>query len=139
MEDAIIRKTIELEAQTQKLDELLEVIGADLEKAGCPPEKQTAAAICAEEIFVNIASYAYAGGEGMAWVEEELGKRCVSLCFQDEGRQYNPLEREDPDTTLSAEEREIGGLGIFMVKNMTDAVAYEYRDGRNRLTMTIRW
>ncbi len=139
MEDAIIRKTIELEAQTAKLDELLEIIGSDLERAGCPPEKQTAVAICAEEIFVNIASYAYDGGTGMVRIEEEMGKRCVRLCFKDEGRQYNPLNREDPDTTLSAEERGVGGLGIFMVKNMADAVSYEYRDGKNRLTMTLGW
>lgn len=139
MEEAIIKRTIELEAQPQKLDELLDIIGADLEKAGCPPEKETVAAICAEEIFVNIASYAYGEKTGTARIEETIRERCVTLCFLDEGRPYNPLEKEDPDTTLSVQEREVGGLGIFMVKNMMDTVEYEYKDGRNSLTMTLSW
>ena len=139
MEDATIKKTIELKAQTEKLDELLEIIETDMEKSGCPPEKRTVTAICAEEIFVNIASYAYGEAAGIARIDEEIQGGSISLCFQDQGRPYNPLAKEDPDTTLSAQEREIGGLGVFMVKNMMDSVAYEYRDGWNRLTMTISW
>lgn len=139
MEDATIKKTVELEAQTERLSELLEIIEADMEKAGCPPEKRTVTAICAEEIFVNIASYAYGKQKGMARIDEEIKDSNISLCFQDQGQPYNPLAKEDPDTTLSAQEREIGGLGIFMVKNMMDSVAYEYRDGWNRLTMTLSW
>lgn len=139
MEDAIIRKTIELEARTEKLELLLGSVEADLESAGCPPEKRTVAAICAEEIFVNIASYAYGTETGVARISEEIGKEHITLCFQDRGCPYNPLNREDPDTTLSAQEREVGGLGVFMVKNMMDKVAYEYRDGWNRLTMTLFW
>ena len=110
-----------------------------MEKAGCPPEKRTVTAICAEEIFVNIASYAYGEAAGIARIDEEIQGSSISLCFQDQGQQYNPLAKEDPDTTLSAQEREIGGLGVFMVKNMMDSVAYEYRDGWNRLTMTLSW
>lgn len=139
MEEAIIRKTMELEARTEKLYELLENIETDLERAGCPPEKRTMVAICAEEIFVNIASYAYGEETGVALIEEEIGKGHITLCFRDRGQPYNPLEREDPDTSLSAQEREIGGLGVFMVKNMMDTVAYEYTDGWNRLTMTLFW
>lgn len=139
MEDAIIKKTIELEAQKEELDKLLEIIETDLESVGCPPEKMTVTAICAEEIFVNIASYAYGDEPGEAWIDEEIEKGRISLCFQDCGKPYNPLEKEDPDITLSAEERQIGGLGIFMVKNMMDTVTYEYREGRNRLTMTLSW
>lgn len=139
MEETIIRKTMELEARTEKLYELLENIETDLEQAGCPPEKRTVAAICAEEIFVNIASYAYGAETGVALIEEEIGKGHITLCFQDRGQPYNPLEREDPDTSLSAQEREVGGLGVYMVKNMMDAVAYEYTDGWNRLTMTLFW
>ena len=139
MEDVIIKKTIELEAQKEKLDTLLEIIERDLESAGCPPEKMTMTAICAEEIFVNIASYAYGDKTGEARIDEEIKKGRISLCFQDCGKPYNPLEKEDPDTTLSLQEREIGGLGIFMVKNMMDTVTYEYREGWNRLTMTLSW
>lgn len=139
MEDAIIKKTIKLEARKDNLDTLLGIIETDLESAGCPPEKMTVAAICAEEIFVNIASYAYGDKTGEARIDEEIQTGQISLCFQDCGQPYNPLEKEDPDTTLSAQERQIGGLGIFMVKNMMDTVTYENRDGWNRLTMTLSW
>ena len=75
----------------------------------------------------------------MARIEERIEERRISLCFQDRGTPYNPLEKKDPDTTLSAEDRQIGGLGIFMVKNMMDTVEYAYEDGCNRLTMTLSW
>lgn len=139
MKETIVRKTIELEARVEKLADLIESVEADLERAGCPPEKRAAAAICAEEIFVNIASYAYEGTPGTARISEEIGKQYITLCFQDRGKPYNPLGREEPDITLSAQEREVGGLGVFMVKKMMDTVAYEYRDGWNRLTMTLFW
>lgn len=96
MEDAIIKKTIELEAQKEELDKLLEIIETDLESVGCPPEKMTVTAICAEEIFVNIASYAYGDEPGEAWIDEEIEKGRISLCFQDCGKPYNPLEKRIP-------------------------------------------
>ena len=139
MADAKINRTIELEAQTDKLDSLLALLEKDLEAAECPQETRTVVEICAEEIFVNIASYAYGEEKGMAWIEERIEERQISLFFQDRGTPYNPLENKDPDTTLSAEERQIGGLGIFMVKNMMDTVEYVYEDGCNRLTMTLSW
>lgn len=139
MGDNVIKREIVLEAQTEKLDLLLDTLREDMEKAECPMEKQMSVEICAEEIFVNIAHYAYGEMCGKAYIASETEKGKILLCFRDQGMPYNPLEKEDPDTTLSAEERQIGGLGIFMVKNMMDQVSYEYKDGFNCLTMTMTW
>lgn len=139
MEKNKITREIKVEAQREKLDELLELLKADMEKKGCPADKQVSLEICAEEIFVNIASYAYGDATGEALITEEVTENGILLCFMDWGTPYNPLEKEDPDITLSAEERQIGGLGIYMVKNMMDSVSYEYKDGRNCLTIGMNW
>ena len=90
-----------------------------------------------EEIFVNIAHYAYKTGIGKAVVRVEITDELatVTITFMDHGVEYNPLERDDPDITLSAEERDIGGLGIFMTKNLMDDVTYEYNEGKNILKL----
>ena len=94
--------------------------------------------VAVEEIFVNIANYAYPSGEGEAVISIEADKdaKSVSILFEDQGTPYDPLKNEDPDITLSADERPIGGLGIFMVKKSMDEVSYEYKDGKNRLTIS---
>ena len=96
--------------------------------------------VAIDELFVNIAHYAYAPGTGEATVRVGFDEaaRLVSLTFIDSGVPYNPLEKEDPDVTLSAEERAVGGLGIFMVKKIMDGMAYERIDGRNVLTIQKR-
>ena len=93
--------------------------------------------VAVEEIFVNIASYAYAPDKGSATVCVEVSGDpvTVTITFVDRGVPYDPLAKEDPDVTLSADERGIGGLGIFMTKKIMDDVAYEYRDGKNILTL----
>lgn len=139
MENDMIKHEIQIEAQREKLDELLDMIRIDLNLMCCPMDKQISLEICIEEIFVNIASYAYGEQTGMAFITEEVTDNSISLCFRDKGIPYDPLAKEDPDTTLSAEEREIGGLGVFMVKTMMDSVTYEYKDGFNCLTMTMTW
>ena len=98
---------------------------------------QTQIEIAVEEIFINIASYAYAPDKGMATVRVEVSGDpvAVTITFVDHGVPYDPLAKEDPDVTLSAEERGIGGLGIFMTKKLMDDVAYEYKDGKNTLTL----
>lgn len=139
MENNMIKNEIQIEAQREKLDELLDMIRIDLNLMCCPMDKQISLEICIEEIFVNIASYAYGEQTGMAFITEEVTNNSISLCIKDKGIPYDPLAKEDPDTTLSAEEREIGGLGVFMVKTMMDSVTYEYKDGFNCLTMTMTW
>ena len=93
--------------------------------------------ICVEEIFVNIAHYAYGGksGEAVINLDIEQNPKCCRVTFQDRGVPYNPLAKADPDITLSAEERQIGGLGIYMVKQSMDHVEYRYEDGCNILTI----
>ena len=88
-----------------------------------------------EEIFVNIASYAYAPNTGSVkiLIEAKEESRSVSLTFIDSGIPYNPLEKSDPDVNLSADDREIGGLGIFLTKNLVDNISYQFVDGRNIL------
>lgn len=91
--------------------------------------------VAVEELFVNIAQYAYAPGIGVATIRLEIQEDpfVVVITFIDNGIPYNPLAKEDPDITLSAEERPIGGLGIYMVKKSMDEVSYEYKDGQNIL------
>ena len=87
-----------------------------------------------DELFGNIVRYAYQPGMGPATVRVEVtGEPAVILTFIDNGVPYDPLKKADPDTTLSAEERQVGGLGIFMVKKSMDEIAYEYQDGQNIL------
>ena len=93
--------------------------------------------LAVEEVFINIASYAYLPGKGNATVRVEVTENPVSvtITFIDRGVPYDPLAKDDPDVTASAENRAIGGLGVFMVKKTMDDVAYEYRDGQNILTL----
>ena len=88
-----------------------------------------------EELFVNIASYAYAPDTGTAEIGVDVSGGVAETTFADSGIPYNPLKKKDPDVALSAEEREIGGLGIFMVKKTMDEMRYCYRDGQNLLTI----
>lgn len=139
MENQKIRREIQMEAKRERLDELTDLLREDMERMGCPPDKQTSLEICAEEIFVNIACYAYGDVPGDAWITEEVTDHEISLCFRDRGTPYDPLQKEDPDITQSAQERQIGGLGIYMVKTIMDSVSYEYTDGQNCLTMKMTW
>ena len=98
---------------------------------------QTAIDIAAEELFVNIASYAYAPATGNAVIRVAMHEDppSVEITFIDSGMRYDPLAKPDPDTTLTAGQRRIGGLGIFMVKKTMDSVRYEYKNGKNILTI----
>ena len=93
--------------------------------------------VAVEEIFVNIAHYAYSPetGEARVLCEAREDPLSMSITFLDAGRKFNPLENEEPDTALSAEERDIGGLGIFLTKKFMDNVEYSYEDGKNIFKM----
>lgn len=107
-----------------------------LENAACPMKVQMQLDLALEEIFVNIANYAYAPEKGMAIIGIDITEdRQAVLTFEDSGTPYDPLAREDPDITLSANDRQIGGLGIFMVKKTMDDMYYEYRNGKNILKL----
>ena len=130
-------KSLEIGASVQNLNQVLEFLEELLFEAGCPMKTAMQLQLAAEEIFVNIASYAYGPETGTAWIQVEFEKapRAVKVTFTDAGVPYDPLEKEDPDVTLSAAEREIGGLGIFITKKSVDDISYERRDGKNILTV----
>ena len=129
------KEELEIEALVENLPKVLEFVDEKLDAKDCPAPVKIQIDIAVEEIFVNIASYAYNPEIGAATIEVEVkdDPLSVELTFIDNGVQYDPLAKEDPDITLSAEERGIGGLGIFMVKESMDNVEYEYSNGKNIL------
>lgn len=124
-------------AETVRLDEVIEFIDEQLEQAYCPMKTQMQLDVAAEEIFVNVAHYAYHPDIGEVEIKVEITEnpKAAVITFSDSGKPFNPLENPDPDITLSAEERKIGGLGIFMVKKTMDSVKYEFSEGKNCLTI----
>jgi anti-sigma regulatory factor (Ser/Thr protein kinase) len=136
-------KRITLSADTAKLNDLIGFIRGELEGTACPEKVKQHIELAAEEIFVNIARYAYdyAGGEVEIDCEIDLSplKNTIHLVFSDRGRQYNPLEHTEPDISLPLEDRSIGGLGIFMIKRTMDTVEYAYDKELNRLAIGKSW
>jgi len=130
-------KELTIKAIVENMDVVTAFINEQLENADCPMKVQMQIDVAIDEIFGNICHYAYPSGEGeaMVCVEVQEGPRAVVMTFMDSGVPYNPLEKEEPDTTLSAEEREIGGLGIFIVKKTMDEVSYRYENEKNILTV----
>jgi len=126
---------IKVEAKVENVGAVTDFVNLQLEKYDCPMKAQTQIDIAIDELFSNIAHYAYHPEVGEATVRLEVidDPLSVVITFEDHGVPYNPLEKEDPDTSLSAEEREIGGLGIFLVKKSMDHIVYEYREGKNIL------
>ena len=124
-------------ARTEALPDFLGFAEAQLESRGCSLKTQTAICVALEEVFVNIANYAYNGGQGEAVLQIGYDERTRDVTFRlsDEGVPFDPLKKPDPDVTLTVEERPIGGLGIFIVKKTMDSVTYAYEDGKNILTM----
>lgn len=128
---------LDIEASVDNLDKVLAFVDEQLEKHDCSPKIQMQIDVAVEEIFVNIASYAYTPQKGSANISVEIQEEplAVIITFIDGGVPYDPLKKPDPDVSLPAEEREIGGLGIYMVKQSMDNISYEYRDGKNILTI----
>jgi sigma-B regulation protein RsbU (phosphoserine phosphatase) len=124
-------------AKTEALSDVLGFVEQYLDSYGCPMKTQMAVSVAIEELFVNVAHYAYGDGEG----DMTLGigfdevNRAVTFRMTDKGIPFDPLKKADPDITRSAEEREIGGLGIFIVKKTMDSITYAYENGENILTM----
>ncbi|MBP3895696.1 MAG: ATP-binding protein, partial [Mogibacterium sp.] len=124
-------------ATIDNLDTVTGFVNRALEEFDCPMKTQMQIELAVEEIYVNIANYAYSPEVGRAKVRVEVDDDPlkVSITFIDHGTPYDPLAKEDPDVTLSAQERQIGGLGIFLTKQTMDDVEYEYKDGQNILTI----
>ena len=128
-------KELTIEATVENIAAVTDFVNAELESLGCPMKAQLQIDVAIDELFGNIAHYAYNPETGPATVRVEVEEDPMSVVvtFIDHGKPYDPLSRDDPDVTLSAEEREIGGLGVFLVKKTMDDVSYEYRNGQNIL------
>ena len=124
-------------AKTQSLSEILSFVEEILERVECPMKTQTAICVAIEEVFVNVAHYAYPDGEGDMSLDIGFDDQSRAITFRmtDKGVPFDPLAKPDPDITLSAEDREIGGLGIFIAKKTMDSLSYCYENGENVLTM----
>ena len=125
---------MKINADVKHLSKVLEFIDSFLESVNCPTKAQMQIDTSVEEIFVNIASYAYPEGKGTADIDIYLTNyNTVCIELTDRGKPFNPLARTNPDTSLTANERKIGGLGIFMVKKLMDKVEYARQDNCNKL------
>ncbi|MDO5146509.1 MAG: ATP-binding protein [Eubacteriales bacterium] len=130
---------IKIPATVENWEEVSKFLNETLDEVNASMKTKIQLETAAEEIYVNIAHYAYPEYVGEAEVifsiDEDEEECEAMLCFKDSGIPYNPLEKEDPDITLSAEEREIGGLGIFMVKQFMDEAEYRHEEGKNIFTI----
>lgn len=130
-----------VDALVSNLDQVLAFVDGQLETMDCSMKAQMQIDVAVEEIYVNIANYAYAPETGKAYisVRPDPENASVTIEFRDNGIPFDPLAKADPDVTLSAEERKIGGLGIYMVKKSMDAMEYSRKDGQNILTITKKF
>lgn len=128
-------KKLTLPAKIESIEEATAFVDEQLESAGCSPKTVNKINVVIDELFGNIARYAYPEGDGDVTVSVETDGDAAKIVFSDHGIAFDPLEKEEPDITKSAEEREIGGLGIFMVRRIMDSVSYTRKDGENILTV----
>lgn len=133
-EDNIIQK--KFKADTKELSSIQEFVEKELKKYNCNSKTIHQINLVIEEVFVNIANYAYKEKDGYCTlaIQPENGK--VTFIFEDDGVSFNPLEKQDPDISLLADKRDIGGLGIFLTKKMMDEVKYKYENNKNILTIS---
>lgn len=129
-------KEITIKSEINNVSVVTQMVEEYLEEHDVSPKVIVQFNIAIDELFSNICYYAYKEpGDVTVAVDITDEPRAVELVFCDGGIPYNPLEKEDPDVTLSAEERQIGGLGIFMVKKSMDQMIYSYEDGKNILRL----
>ena len=131
-------KNLTVPAECGQLDTVQAFVDGELDRVpSCTMEARIQLQVAVEELFVNIASYAYAPGSGAAVIGCQVEERppSITIQFRDRGKPFDPLAKKDADITLSAEDRQIGGLGIYMVKNSMDHVSYARENGENVLTI----
>lgn len=128
-------KELTVDATLENISVITEFVDEQLEQFDCPIKAQAQIDIAIDELFGNIVHYAYHPEVGPATVRVEVLEEPLSviITFIDQGVPYDPLAKADPDVTLSAEEREIGGLGIYIVKKNMSEITYEYKEGKNIL------
>lgn len=130
-------KKLEISADIDNLDKVMEFLDEQLEEMGFPMKTIMHIELCVEEIFSNISNYAYKNGKGMAeiTVEQLSNPERVCIIFSDRGTPFDPLSKPDPDTSDTLTSEKVGGLGIFMVKQQMDGISYSYKNGCNILTI----
>ena len=130
-------REITVDATIENVQTITDFVDERLEEINCPMKAMMQINIAIDELCSNVALYAYSGKKGQVTVGVDTSGKpmAVQLTFIDEGVPYDPLQKEDPDITLSAEERGIGGLGIYMVKKTMEEFHYEYKDGKNIVTV----
>ena len=128
-------KELTIDATVENIAVVTEFVDGELENLDCPMKAELQINVAIDELFGNIAHYAYDPETGPATVRVEVEEDplAVLITFIDNGKPYDPLSAAEPDVTLSAEDRGIGGLGVFLVKKTMDDVNYEYKDGQNIL------
>ena len=126
---------ITIPAKKENMPVVTDFLTSHLENAGVAVKQIYAINTAADEIFSNIAKYAYPHDTGDVMIRLETDTDGVQVTFTDEGEPFDPLEMPEPDITLSAQDREIGGLGILMVKKLMDETVYSYENGKNILTV----
>ena len=129
------------EATDENLEAVNDFIHEQIKPFSCQSQTLFQIDLAVEEIFVNISHYAYSPDKGTVQIECSAEKTAdapakLTVSFTDRGKAFNPLAKPDPDIILSVEEREIGGLGIFLTKKYMDSVLYERKDNQNILTFT---
>jgi anti-sigma regulatory factor (Ser/Thr protein kinase) len=127
-----MKKFFTIPAAEESMKTVQDFIAQALRENGFTAKAVTQMLLAAEEIFINIARYAY-DGEGSVEIAVSTEGESAVVAFADSGKPYNPLEETEPDVTLSADDRPMGGLGIFMARRLTDAMEYERIGGRNIL------
>ena len=133
-----MKKELTIVADSAKIEEVETFVEEFLETVECSMDLITTIGIAVEEIYVNIAHYAYeteGGGDATISMEYDEDTRTVKIAFIDRGEAFDPLAKPDPDLVAYHKERRIGGLGIFMTKKIMDDISYEYKDGQNILTL----
>ena len=130
-------KELTIIATPENVDTVIDFVDEQLEEYGCGMREKAAIDVAVDELITNIVHYAYKPDVGYATVRVDVLNEplTVEVTFIDNGKQYDPLANEDPDTSLPLEDRPIGGLGLLIVKKSMDFVSYEYKDGKNILTI----
>ena len=128
-------KELTVDATISNIERVIDFVNEELERLDCPVKTQMQIDIAIDELFSNIANYAYHPETGATTVQIDVKEKPLSviLTFIDNGKPYDPLKHQDPDTKASLEERDAGGLGIYIVKQSMNDISYEYRDGMNIL------
>lgn len=130
-------KELTIIATPENVDTVIDFVDEQLEEYSCGMREKAAIDVAVDELITNIVHYAYKPDVGYATIRVDVLKDplTVEVTFIDNGKQYDPLANEDPDTSLPIEDRPIGGLGLLIVKKSMDYVNYEYKDGKNILTI----